>query len=118
MAVARIPDMERGSASGEAGETAAAMPRVEVRYWAAAKAAAGVPADTVEARTVADALDAVRDLHRDSARFAQVVSICSFLLDERPLGGRDRAALAGVALADGAVLDVLPPFAGGAEAIG
>jgi molybdopterin converting factor small subunit len=83
---------------------------VHVRYWAAAKAAAGLAEEVVAGRTVADVLAAAGELHRDEPRFDEVLSVCSFLLDERPVGARDRAT---VEVADGAVLDVLPPFAGG-----
>jgi molybdopterin converting factor small subunit len=83
---------------------------VQIRYWAGARAAAGVADELVEGRSVADALSAARDRHRDEPRFDKVLSVCSFLLGEQPLGTRD---LSGVTLADGDVIDVLPPFAGG-----
>ncbi|MHA6792499.1 MoaD/ThiS family protein [Pseudonocardia bannensis] len=81
---------------------------VTVRYFAAARAAAGVDTETVEVgagATVADLLAVVRDRHGD--RLAQVLDRCSYLLDE--VAVRDQ----GVQPADGATLDVLPPFAGG-----
>lgn len=83
---------------------------VTVRYWAAARAAAGRREDQVPATTVAAALDLVRDLHADEPRFARVLSVCSLLLGDRPLGSSDLAA---VLLVDGDVIEVLPPFAGG-----
>lgn len=92
------------------GEMAAAVPTVTLRYWAAARAAAGVPQEQVSAHTLAEALELVAERHSTSPRFAQVVAISSLLLDERPLGQRRPA---GVALHDGDVVDVLPPFAGG-----
>ncbi len=84
------------------------MPTVTVRYFAAARAAAGVETEPVElpaGGTVDAALAAVRASHGPG--LARVLDRCSFLLDE--VAVRDRAA----PLADGAVLDVLPPFAGG-----
>lgn len=89
------------------------MTGVTVRYWAAARAAAGV-AEEVHAgvATLADLLDACRDAH-PGGELARVLSACSFLVDEHPVGTRDHAA---VALADGAVVEVLPPFAGGSAA--
>ncbi|MGE3285240.1 MAG: MoaD/ThiS family protein [Pseudonocardia sp.] len=81
---------------------------VEVRYFAAARAAAGVDAEKVvvdDGATVADVLVAVRAAHGDG--FARVLDRCSFLLDE--VAVRDRATPLGAASA----LDVLPPFAGG-----
>lgn len=79
-----------------------------VRYWAAIRAAAGSAQEQVAAGTVAQALDEV--LGRHDGRFAQVLSVCSLVLDGDPVGGRDRASLR---LVDGALLDCLPPFAGG-----
>lgn len=79
-----------------------------VRYFAAAKAAAGTAEETVaipEGATVADAVTALRDAH--GAELGRVLERCSFLLDE--VAVRDRSA----ALGGAATLDVLPPFAGG-----
>jgi sulfur-carrier protein len=81
---------------------------VVVRYFAAARAAAGCEEEKVRAgagATVADLLDAVRAEH--GPELAKVLERCSFLLDE--VAARDLTA----ALHDGATLDVLPPFAGG-----
>jgi len=83
---------------------------VTVRYWAAARSAAGRAEDQVRARTVGAALDVVRALHQDAPRFAQVLGVCSLLLGDRPLGSVDPAQ---VEVADGDVVEVLPPFAGG-----
>jgi sulfur-carrier protein len=80
----------------------------QVRYWAAAKAAAGTEADEVAADTLAAALAEVRARH--GADFAAVLSRCSFLLDGSPAGGRDPA---GLDLRDVETVEVLPPFAGG-----
>jgi molybdopterin converting factor small subunit len=90
--------------------TRADVARVTVRYWAAARAAAGVESDVVEASTLAGALDAVRRLRPDDRRFADVVGICSVLVGEVPVGARPHAE---VALSPGDVVELLPPFAGG-----
>ncbi|MCW2605694.1 MAG: thiamine biosynthesis protein ThiS [Frankiales bacterium] len=79
-----------------------------VRYFAAAKEAAGLGVEQVDAATLADALDTVRGRHDD--RFTTVLGRCSFVVDGAPVGGRDHAA---VALEASSVVDVLPPFAGG-----
>jgi molybdopterin synthase sulfur carrier subunit len=79
-----------------------------VRYWAAIKQAAGCAADEVEAATLAEALAQVRSRH--SARFGEVLDRCSLLVDGTQVAGRDPAT---VALAPGAEVDCLPPFAGG-----
>lgn len=83
---------------------------VTVRYWAAAKAAAGRPEDTVSAETVADVIAAVRRLHADNGRFLQVLAISSLLIGASPLGNRDPAE---VRIGADDVVEVLPPFAGG-----
>jgi len=83
---------------------------VTIRYWAAAKEAAGVAEEPVEARTLAEAL-AVASAHRGrDARFHAVLARSSFLVDGEPAGTRPQAA---VAVAEGSVIEVLPPFAGG-----
>lgn len=85
------------------------MAQGTLRYWAAAKAAAGTAEEAYAAETLADALDDARARHPD-ARFAEVLARCSFLVDGDPVGGRAHAS---VALRDGGVVEVLPPFAGG-----
>lgn len=79
-----------------------------LRYWAAAKEAAGVPVDHVTASFLDAALAQVRARH--GPRFAAVLAGCSLVVDGDPVGGRDPAL---VPLADDSLVDVLPPFAGG-----
>lgn len=81
---------------------------VTVRYWAAAKAAAGIAEEQREASTLDALLDQAGAAH--GPELVRVLSICSFLVDEHPVGARPHAE---VALPDGALVDVLPPFAGG-----
>ncbi len=81
-----------------------------LRYWAAARAAAGASEDRVEGATLADALSAARRAHPDNSHFDQVLAVCSFLVGETPVASRDPAS---VPLVTGAIVDVLPPFAGG-----
>jgi molybdopterin converting factor small subunit len=83
---------------------------VTVRYWAAIRAAAGIAEEQVRATTLAELLDEVRHRHADSDRFADVLDICSILVSEVPVGAREPAD---VPLADGDVVELLPPFAGG-----
>jgi sulfur-carrier protein len=86
---------------------------VTVRYWAAARAAAGVEQDVLEVSdgaTLADVLAQARSLHADRPRLADVVAICSVLVGERPVGAADPAQ---VRLSAGDVVELLPPFAGG-----
>jgi len=86
------------------------MTTVTLRYWAAAKEAAGLAEEAVDAATLAEALDAARDRHAATPRFAQVLRRCSYIVDGDPVGLR---AADSVPLADGATVEVLPPFAGG-----
>jgi molybdopterin synthase sulfur carrier subunit len=86
------------------------MPKVTVRYWAAAKEAAGAAEEVVEARTLADALAAVSASRaHEEGRFARVLARSSFLID----GTHASAEAMHSVLPDEAVVEVLPPFAGG-----
>jgi len=81
------------------------MSTVTVRYFAGARAASGV--DT-EARNAASLDELVGQIVADHGeRLERVLTACSFLVDGTST--RDPA----MALAPGAVVDVLPPFAGG-----
>ncbi len=81
-----------------------------IRYWAAAKAEAGLAEEPYRAATLAEALAGARRLHTDRPRFLQVLGHSSFLVDSAPVGGRDHST---VALTEGGTVEVLPPFAGG-----
>lgn len=85
---------------------------IRVRYWAAAKAAAGAAEDCLDTETALTLL-AVRDravaLH-PSTRLEDVLAVCSALVDDRPAGS---SAPDEVLVEPGATVDFLPPFAGG-----
>lgn len=83
------------------------MTTVTVRYFAAARAAAGVETDQVELPAGASVEILLKVLRGTGGELARVLERCSFLVDE--VAVRDRDAR----LEDGAVVDVLPPFAGG-----
>jgi molybdopterin converting factor small subunit len=83
---------------------------VTVRYWAAARAAAGTAEEQVPGSTLAEVLAAAKAARPGSDRFAQVLGVCSFLVGDAPVGKRD---LRDVPLGPGDVIEVLPPFAGG-----
>ncbi|ARZ68580.1 thiamine biosynthesis protein ThiS [Streptomyces albireticuli] len=85
-------------------------PAGTIRYWAAAKAAAGTAEEGYAAHTLAEALDAARRRHAERPEFARVLLRCSFLVDGDPVGTRDHTT---VQLAEGGTVEVLPPFAGG-----
>ena len=76
-----------------------------VRYFAGARAAVGVDTETREAGSLAELVGQIVDAHGE--RLERVLTACSFLVDGTTT--RDRASV----LAPGAVVDVLPPFAGG-----
>jgi molybdopterin synthase sulfur carrier subunit len=76
-----------------------------VRYFAGARAAAGVAEEKVTAGTLAELVTVLAERHGE--RLATVLTACSFLVDG--LRRKDRAA----PLGPDAVVDVLPPFAGG-----
>ena len=78
------------------------MSAVTVRYFAGAAQAAGLTRATVGASTVGELEDAVAN-QIGPLVFGQ----CTLLVDGRPNPPRHTP------LADGAVIDVLPPFAGG-----
>jgi sulfur-carrier protein len=80
---------------------------VTVRYFAAARAAAGIETEMLQvpAGTTISAL--VEQLGADHAGLAKVLARCSFLCDG--IAVRNRAG----ALKTNQIVDVLPPFAGG-----
>jgi sulfur-carrier protein len=86
------------------------MAKVTIRYWAAAKEAAGMPEEAVDAVTLRDALDAAVATRQPDTRLATVIARSSFLVNADPVG---RAAKESIVLHEGAVIEVLPPFAGG-----
>jgi len=83
---------------------------VTVHYWAAARAAAGIAEEKVDAENLAGLLDEIHRRHRDRARFGDVIDMCSILVGETPVGGREPFE---VALKPGDTIEFLPPFAGG-----
>jgi len=78
---------------------------VTVRYFAGARAAAGVDTETRNAATLDELVGQIVGDHGE--KLERVLTACSFLVDGTTT--RDRAA----SLAPGTVVDVLPPFAGG-----
>jgi molybdopterin converting factor small subunit len=85
---------------------------IRVRYWAAAKAAAGTDSDDVPVNgptTLAELRTAAAALH-PGTRLAEVLSACSTLVGEQPVGRADPATYV---VEPGASVEFLPPFAGG-----
>lgn len=79
-----------------------------IRYWAAARDAAGTAEEPYDADTLEAALTAARRAHGNG--LTAIFERCSYLVDESPVGGRDHAT---VELSEGGTIEVLPPFAGG-----
>ena len=85
---------------------------ITVRYWASARAAAGTDEDqlAVEGQTsVADVVRRVLEA-RPNPRLADVLGVCSVLVGDRPVKGKDRES---VMVRPGESVEFLPPFAGG-----
>ena len=76
---------------------------VTVRYWAAARAAAGVASDVVSGATVDEVVSVAVALH---PALRPVAAVATFLVDGSA-APRSRPVQAG------ATVEVLPPFAGG-----
>lgn len=81
-------------------------PGITVRYFAAARAAAGVGEESLPAGLDLERLAGTL-AERHGERLATVLKVASFLVDG--LTWHDRRAV----LPEGATVDVLPPFAGG-----
>lgn len=78
-----------------------------VRYFAAARAAAGVDSETVSLAPGSTISDLLGTLRTRDAKLSAVLDRCSFLCDEMAVRDTSKA------LATNQTVDVLPPFAGG-----
>lgn len=89
---------------------------VTMRYWAAAKEAAGCAEEQAAAATLAELLGEVVDRRTradrsvEAERLRRVLGACSFLVDGVSTGRRTPEQ---VPLADAMTVEALPPFAGG-----
>jgi sulfur-carrier protein len=75
---------------------------ITVRFWAGAQRAAGHEFEQLTADTLAE----VREALAARPELAAVCAVASLLVDGRQAGANSH-------LPEGAVVDVLPPFAGG-----
>lgn len=89
--------------TAEAGTT----PLLTVRYFAAARAAAGTETESLRVATGTTVAALIESLATRGPELAKVLQRCSFLCDG--IAVRDRAT----ELSNGQIIDVLPPFAGG-----
>ncbi|NVN50026.1 MoaD/ThiS family protein [Mycolicibacterium hippocampi] len=81
--------------------------RVTVRYFAAARAAAGAETEIFDLRAGTTVAELIATLKSRDAELANVLARCSYLRDG--IAVRDME----IVLDDAQTLDVLPPFAGG-----
>ena len=81
--------------------------RITVRYFAAARAAAGPEAEVIKLPAGTTLADLVEGLKSRDADLAKLLTRCSYLCDG--VAVRDT----GMTLSDDQTVDVLPPFAGG-----
>jgi len=80
---------------------------VTVRFFAAARAAAGIESDQVSVHPGTTVADVVNELACRNEELARVLQRCSYLCDG--IAVRNQAK----EVQHGQTLDVLPPFAGG-----
>ena len=98
---------------GFLGQTDSTAGQVRLRYWASARAAAGVEEDVldIDGPVSLEALrERARGLHPGSPRFSAVLETCSVLVGDRPVASEDPAS---VLVEPGQTVEFLPPFAGG-----
>jgi molybdopterin synthase sulfur carrier subunit len=85
---------------------------VTARYWAGARAVAGVAEDVFEVTgpiTLAEVVRRVLTAH-PGTDVARTIGVCSVLLGDRPVSSEDAAE---VLVDPGTTVEFLPPFAGG-----
>lgn len=80
------------------------MGTITIRFYAAARDAAGVAEISVSPGSLAESL---REISHNNPRLTQVLERCSFLVDGAICHDPS------VAIKAGSTVDVLPPFAGG-----
>ena len=102
--------MEQRVAAGDDVETPVGV--VTLRYWASARAAAGVESDALPvsgALTLTDVVRRAAALH-PGTRLPDVLKVCSVLVGDRPVSSEDPGD---VVVQPGSTVEFLPPFAGG-----
>lgn len=85
---------------------------IRIRYWAAAKAAAGTDGDELAVDgpvTMAEVVRRATALHPDT-RLGEVLAVCSALIGDQPVGSQDPGK---TEVSPGSTIEFLPPFAGG-----
>ena len=108
-----LSEQEYRNVSDTSGKTPVGETHViGVRYWAAARSAAGCDGDDLPVTgpiSLAEVVRRIAALHPDT-RLLDVIGVCSVLLGDRPVATEDPDELM---VAPGSTLEFLPPFAGG-----
>ena len=98
--------------SGNGHSTSRETGQITVRYWAAARSAAGVATDEIVVSgplTLGEVLERAAALH-PGTRLPEVLGVCSVLVGDRPVSSSEPRE---VVVPPGATVEFLPPFAGG-----
>lgn len=105
----------RLSNMGPGGEFVASVETgITVRYWAAARAAAGIAEETFPGPSSVGSLRAsILERHPGSDQLAGVLGVCSVLVDGRQPVAPSDVAKGEVVVHAGSTVEFLPPFAGG-----
>ena len=93
-------------------DQASASGHVTVRYWASARAAAGVTCEAINVTgptSLSTLISCLLERHSDRG-FARVLESCSVLVGDRPVSS---AIPDDVRVPPGQTVEFLPPFAGG-----
>lgn len=85
---------------------------IRVRYWAAARSAAGIAEETIDLASPLTLAEVTAEVVRRHAgtRLPEVIAVCSVLVGDQPVGSRQPEE---VVVPPGATVEFLPPFAGG-----
>lgn len=98
--------------SSPTGETDVITGSIRVRYWASARAAAGVESDSLPVAGPLTLTEVRREAlaRHPGTRLGDVLAVCSVLVGDRPVTAEDPGT---VLVAPGSTVEFLPPFAGG-----
>jgi molybdopterin synthase sulfur carrier subunit len=84
--------------------------QITLRYWASARAAAGVAEEQIAVDGPVSLAELIGIATADRDRLEALLKTCSVLLADLPVGSSEPAS---VLVEPGQVVEFLPPFAGG-----
>jgi molybdopterin converting factor small subunit len=84
--------------------------QVTLRFWASARAAAGVAETRIAVEEQVTLAFLVESAGAENPRLARILGTCSVLLEDQPVASQDPGS---VLVAPGQTVEFLPPFAGG-----